>query len=62
MAAFSGNASCCTYLIRNGAEINVKDKNGHTPLFKASMMGWETVVLLLINEGALVDDVDNHER
>ena len=42
-------ASC---LIRHGADVNIPEYQGHTPLHNASVRGFEELVSLLIENGA----------
>lgn len=58
MAATSGSMECCTALIRSGADVFAKDKGGQTPIFKATIMGWDSIVIFLMNEGARIDEQD----
>ncbi|MCA9507576.1 MAG: ankyrin repeat domain-containing protein [Myxococcales bacterium] len=46
-------------LIKWGADTNVKDKTGLTPLMKAALAGNIEIVQLLIGSGALLDEKDN---
>ncbi len=47
------------YLISNGANTNVKDEYGNTPLHYASMCGNLEVVKYLINKGADINKKNN---
>lgn len=44
------------YLLRQGADPNVANRNGDTPLILASRIGFETAVDWLLQSGAGVDD------
>lgn len=54
-AAYEGRISTVEYLISQGAEINGKDYNGHTPIFGAAEGGQFEVAKLLIARGAKVN-------
>lgn len=54
-AAYEGRISTVEYLISQGAEINGKDFNGHTPIFGAAEGGRLDVAKLLIARGAKVN-------
>ncbi|CAH8520026.1 unnamed protein product [Schistosoma mattheei] len=51
-AADYGQKEICDYLIRNGADINVNDSFGVTPLLAAIYEGHIDCVSLLLNNGA----------
>uniref|UniRef100_A0A3Q0KHR8 Putative myotrophin n=1 Tax=Schistosoma mansoni TaxID=6183 RepID=A0A3Q0KHR8_SCHMA len=51
-AADYGQKEICDYLIRNGADINVNDGFGVTPLLAAIYEGHIDCVSLLLNNGA----------
>ena len=46
-------------VLKNGAEINVKDRSGRTPLIIASALGYTDLAKFLIDRGADVYAVDN---
>lgn len=56
-AAHKGDAFQVRFLIEIGAEVDTTDNWGHTPLMIASVNGHESVVRLLVKEGARVDAV-----
>jgi len=39
-------------LLENGAEVNLKDKNGRTPIFDAAYLGFFKNVQILLRAGA----------
>lgn len=45
------------FLVRQGAELNSRDRNGMTPLLKAAALGREFLVVALVNNG-----VNPHHR
>ena len=47
-AAMTGNSSIAEYLIKEGADVNAKDKENNTPLHEASRKGRMNIVKLLI--------------
>lgn len=51
---------CAVELIRHGANVNVTDHNGHTPLFGIAVGGCADLLLidLLIKNGAAIDHLD----
>jgi ankyrin repeat protein len=42
-------------LLRSGADVNVRDNHGLTPLFEAAWYGYEKVARLLLDDGANVN-------
>ena len=48
------------FLLRNGADINAKDKNGWNPLHRAIWFGKIEIVRVLIQNGAKINAKDNH--
>ncbi|KAI0566278.1 Serine/threonine protein kinase [Gracilaria domingensis] len=48
IAAAEGHTSICTLLIERGADVNAKDRWGHTPLWDAKMNGHRNVQELLL--------------
>ena len=50
-----GNLAMAAYLIRNGAQTEVEDNNGYTPLIYAAMLNKLEVAKLLISYGAQVN-------
>jgi len=52
----------CLLKSSHGAEVDVKDDDGMTPLMHASISGNSEVVDLLLLWGALIDDKDNNGR
>ncbi len=61
-ACSKGYIEIVTYLLDCGANIDVPDKNGHTPLYEASAEGQTDIVLLLLKKEAnlFVKDKDGH--
>jgi ankyrin repeat protein len=59
-AIFHGRTNVVYYLIRAGADVNLPDKSGKTPLIWATSLGDEAVPLVrdLIAHGAIVDSKD----
>ncbi|WP_288686012.1 ankyrin repeat domain-containing protein, partial [uncultured Brachyspira sp.] len=54
------NSSVAEYLINNGADINVTNEDGETPLMYASKVHNIKVIELLIQKGADVNAFDNY--
>ncbi|XP_060789001.1 fibronectin type 3 and ankyrin repeat domains protein 1 [Neoarius graeffei] len=52
VSAVSGNSTVASFLIRAGADVNVRDKDGKTPLMMAVLNNYEQLVSLLLNHGA----------
>jgi len=48
----SGNEACCELLLRNGANINAKNKYGTTSLMRAAWFGYVKVVQVFLMHGA----------
>jgi ankyrin repeat protein len=49
-------------LLEKGADANIKDSRGRTPLIKASELGWPTSMRLLLEHGAKVNVKDADGR
>ncbi|MCR5262151.1 MAG: ankyrin repeat domain-containing protein [Candidatus Gastranaerophilales bacterium] len=58
-AAASGLDNIVSYLIQSGADVNIQDSNGQTPLHKAVTQDNIVVLYSLLNAGANVDLEDN---
>ena len=54
-----GNVEKTKEFIQSGQDVNMKDKEGFTPLFHAARNGHVEVVKVLIKNGAQVDEVNN---
>ncbi|XP_029926649.1 fibronectin type 3 and ankyrin repeat domains 1 protein-like [Myripristis murdjan] len=52
VSAVSGNAAVASLLIKAGADVNAKDKDGKTPLMVAVLNNYEKLVQLLLDSGA----------
>uniref|UniRef100_A0A452RP10 Fibronectin type III and ankyrin repeat domains 1 n=1 Tax=Ursus americanus TaxID=9643 RepID=A0A452RP10_URSAM len=52
VSAVSGNQSVASVLIEAGADVNMKDKDGKTPLMVAVLNNHEELVQLLLDKGA----------
>ncbi|XP_017568912.1 fibronectin type 3 and ankyrin repeat domains protein 1-like isoform X2 [Pygocentrus nattereri] len=52
VSALSGNAAVASHLIRAGTDVNVRDKDGKTPLMLAVLNNHEELVELLLDSGA----------
>ncbi|KJK91902.1 hypothetical protein H633G_04227 [Metarhizium anisopliae BRIP 53284] len=50
--AAKGHEAIVRLLIKEGADIHIKDKHGRTPLLLAAMKGHEAILQLLLNKGA----------
>jgi hypothetical protein len=59
LASFLGHHEVVTCLIKNGADVNLCDKNGVSPLRCASAYGHHEIVPCLIKNGADVNLCDN---
>ncbi|XP_074470953.1 ankyrin repeat and SOCS box protein 2-like [Sebastes fasciatus] len=55
LAAGRGNVSCVDFLLKNGADLEVADKDRETPLFAACEEPNEAIVDLLLRSGARVN-------
>lgn len=59
-AASSGNLKLVQFLINNGADVNVRDSGGHTPLFYAVSKGGNLqIVTHLLRNGAIIKPADS---
>ncbi len=54
-ASWKGHKSIVSLLLEKGADVNIKDIGGETPLLKASSYGDAAVVSLLLENGAYVN-------
>jgi hypothetical protein len=52
LAAQNGHLDCIRCLINQGADVNLPDRNGFSPLYMAVLMGHAVAVQLLIDNGA----------
>ena len=59
IAAVNGHHALCSLLIQNGAELNVKDRWGSTPLREAKKCCHRKVVELLLKSGAVDDSASS---
>jgi len=59
-SAYFGDIEFVNLFLSKGADVNAKDNNGITPLYKASSMGHYEVVKLLLSKGADVNAKDNN--
>ncbi len=55
-AAMEGRSHAVQQLLKNAADINVKDNDGETPLYYAIMNGYTDIAVLLINSGAEINE------
>lgn len=62
LAAAKGHEAIVRLLIKEGADIHIKDKHGRTPLLLAAMKGHEAILQLLLNKGADTRMVNNRAR
>ena len=56
----SGDLNQVKSMIVNGADVNMTDHRGETPLYRASWNGHLEIVKVLIASGALLDKADNN--
>ena len=49
-------------LVKSGANVNIQDKVGETPLHFASMLGKSDIVMILIELGKAKVNVKNHNQ
>jgi len=57
-AAAAGKTETVLYLLSQGGDVNVKDKNGNTPLHWATINGYTETVTVLLTHGARVNAHD----
>ena len=57
MASFCGYPTLVEHLLRQGADVGRRGGRGETPLHVAAVGSTATVVTLLLNAGANVNDV-----
>ena len=61
IAAFSGNYDLVEYLIKEGVNVNPKNKSGDTPLHKAACWGNVEIFKLLVNNNANINEKNSYE-
>uniref|UniRef100_A0A1X7UF55 Uncharacterized protein n=1 Tax=Amphimedon queenslandica TaxID=400682 RepID=A0A1X7UF55_AMPQE len=61
-AARSGSETIVTILVKNGADVNAKNKVQETPLHYAAGSGSETIVTILVKNGADVNAMDKVQK
>jgi len=61
-AALNGITADIDQMIAKGADINLKDEDGRTPLMYASFNGHSGIIQKLISKGAIVNQADNYGR
>lgn len=62
MAAYDGNLKMTQTLVNAGASINLKSTDGYTPLYTAVQGNHMNVVDYLLNNGALVDEINGDQE
>lgn len=60
-AALKGHLELANLLLQHGAQVNVRDKVGRSPLHQAASGGHDAMVSLLLNQGADVGAQDGKE-
>ena len=58
LASFKGHTKIVELLIKNGANMNIADKDGYTPLHMASRNGHLDTTRLLLENGADLKNLD----
>ncbi|MFW6202775.1 MAG: ankyrin repeat domain-containing protein [Marinilabilia sp.] len=58
-AAMTGNIDAVNAYIKNGSDIEVTNKDGHTPLMLAAYNGHSDIVEKLLKKGADINKTDN---
>jgi len=58
MAVAAGNMSLTTLFIAKGADVNVRNESGATPLHEAARRGYKEIVEFLIEKGAQINAKD----
>ena len=58
-AARKGNVEIVKMLLKEGADVNARDKYGRTALYVAAWRGHVEIVKMLLKEGADVNAADN---
>lgn len=61
-AVQKGNGRIVGLLLKHGADCNIKDAAGFTPLLHATIGGYEEVTDLLLSYGAGIQHVDDHHQ
>lgn len=56
LVAMEDAKEICEFLIGNGADVNLKDEFGNTPLHHAAFYGSLNVATILINNGARLEE------
>lgn len=61
-AALTGQVEIVEHLIRAGADVNGKNRDGTTPLHEAGFMGQDEIAAVLLQNGAYVETRDENGR
>jgi len=61
-ACVMGKAQVVEYLLGHGADVNVKEKDGHFCLYMVARFGYVDIARLLLDHGADVNMMDNDKR
>ncbi len=61
-ACQSGHKDVAKLLIQSGAQVNVKNFSGNTPLQYAALHGYHELTAILLKQGAKVDEIDDTGR
>jgi len=62
VAVFSNNIKIIVFLLENGADCSVKDKNGRTPLHLACRWDYFGIIAFLLEKGADINIKDNYGK
>jgi len=62
LAAFLGFTSLSTFLVRHGADVDARDRNGFTPLHFAVLSRSATCAKILVDAGADLEIVNSHGK
>lgn len=60
--ASDGRYETLEFLISHGADINLKNNNNESALNIATKLGYRNIISLLLDSGALINEVDNGSR
>jgi ankyrin repeat protein len=61
-SVFIGNKQICEILLKNGADINIKDKYGHYPIHKIILCKNINILDLLMKYGGNIDQEDDNNN
>ncbi len=62
MAAYEGQLDVVRLLIEKGADVNAMNENGFTPAMVAAYVGYDEIVSILRQHGALLENASRKDE